>query len=226
VSLGSGESVSPVRNPHDDSAGHPSVRVIPRPRDDGTRDGRMTGDRDSSFPISVRPARVEDVRGVADHLRERRRVVLELERLEGHALRRRALDVATGIAYGLETSMVRVNGRLDAFLLDPAPRTPVRHMPVGPERDGADHDEVPASEVRRSVPCVLCDVRPADHAYVPPLDMVIRRDGSRVHSPAAPVCSHCRDTIRHWRFALGWCPKCERWGRRGVRSACGIPYGV
>jgi predicted amidophosphoribosyltransferase len=55
--------------------------------------------------------------------------------------------------------------------------------------------------------------------------MVVKRDGSRIWSPPALVCSHCRETIRHWKFALAWCSECERWGRRNVVSRCGHLYG-
>ena len=55
--------------------------------------------------------------------------------------------------------------------------------------------------------------------------MVINHDGSRIWSPPAMVCSHCRTTIRHWQFALAWCSECERWGRRNVVSPCGQLYG-
>jgi hypothetical protein len=73
--------------------------------------------------------------------------------------------------------------------------------------------------------CVLCDLRTADREFEPRLEMVVKRDGSRIWSPPAMVCSHCRATIRHWQFALAWCSECERWGRRNVVSPCGHLYG-
>ena len=79
--------------------------------------------------------------------------------------------------------------------------------------------------VTRDSTCVLCDLRTADREFEPRLEMVIKHDGSRIWSPPAMVCSHCRTTIRHWQFALAWCSECERWGRRNVVSPCGQLYG-
>jgi hypothetical protein len=180
------------------------------------------------FPAVVRPARTQDVREVVPRLREQRAVVLELDRLEDDAQRRRAMDFAAGVAYGLKAGMTGVANRKYAFLLEPNDGQPRRPHEYRSERAVEPSEEAVAPEESDHTHpvCVLCDLRPADGAFESPLDMVIRRDGSRMFSPPAMVCAHCRATIHHWRFALGWCPECERWGRRNVMSPCGIPYGA
>jgi hypothetical protein len=78
----------------------------------------------------------------------------------------------------------------------------------------------------REIPvCVLCELRPATLELDPPLDSVLRRDGSRQWAPRVGICDRCRSTVRNWRFAVAWCSQCERWGRRGVRSPCKLAYG-
>jgi hypothetical protein len=211
------------------------VRVIPKELvpEALAASGRGTAEPPPGrFPAVVRPARAQDVREVVPRLREQRPVVLELDRLEDDIQRRRAMDFAAGVAYGLRAGMSGVANKKYAFLIEPGDGRPRRPQQERRERaveqPGDDEPEAapPRHSMRDKRPvCVLCDLRRADDAFESPLDMVIRRDGSRMLSPPAPVCGHCRGTIRHWRFVLGWCPECERWGRRNVMSPCGIPYG-
>ena len=130
----------------------------------------------------------------------------------------------SGAAYALEIVVTRSGTRNDAIVLDPtaADRDDGDSVASVVERTSA----VCAPEATASPgTCVLCDLRTADRECRPPLEMVIKRDGRRIWSPPALVCSHCRETIRHWKFALAWCSECERWGRRNVVSRCGHLYG-
>jgi FtsZ-interacting cell division protein YlmF len=218
----------------DDLAGHSAVRVIPK---ELVADAIAASERSMEespsqrFPAVVRPTRALDVRDVVPRLRAHRPVVLELDRIEDEAQRRRAMDFVAGLAYGLEAGMSGVAHKKHAFLLEPHDGRPRRHHDYRPSNalDALDEAEEASDSPPPADPsalCVLCDLRQADEAFESPLDMVIRRDGSRIHSPPALVCAHCRGTITHWRFVLGWCPECERWGRRSVMSPCGIPYGA
>ena len=220
----------------DDVAGHSAVRVIPK---ELVADALAASERvmeespppSQRFPAVVRPTRARDVRDVVPRLRAHRPVVLELDRIEGAAQRRRAMDFAAGVAYGLEAGMSGVANKKHAFLLEPNDGNPRRPHDYRPNRAAESIEELverfePEPSDDTHLLCVLCDLRRADEAFESPLDMVIQRDGSRIHSPPALVCAHCRGTISHWRFVLGWCPECERWGRRNVMSPCGIPYGA
>ena len=235
--------------PVDDIAGHSAVRVIPRElvADAIAASERSMEDSPAQrFPAVIRPTQPRDVRDVMPRLQAHRPVVLELDRIEDDAQRRRAMDFAAGLAYGLGIGMSSVAHKRHAFLLEPndgIPRPQHSYQASNPvdaleiqaeyaareERGDADEaHELPGqtrTDANVRAVCVLCDLRQADEAFESPLDMVIRRDGSRIHSPPALVCAHCRGTISHWRFVLGWCPECERWGRRSVMSPCGIPYG-
>jgi hypothetical protein len=187
--------------------------------------GRTRAEGDEPERAVVRPESFDAVTELVRVLKARRPVVLELDRLDD-TQRRRAFDFVTGVAYGLDTSMSGVMETKHTFILEPgdaARRRPAhpaasRSSPDGTARNGPTPAPTPQL-------CVLCDLRPADSMFRSPLDMVIRRDGSRMWSPPAAVCSHCRATTRHWRFTLAWCAECERWGRRSVASPCGIVYG-
>ena len=124
-----------------------------------------------------------------------------------------------------------------AYLCEPGTATfprvadePTREAPPADaaQRTGASRDGGPVggNDAPARAVCALCDLRRATTSFSPPLEMVILRDGSRIWAPPAYVCDHCRSTIRHWRFAVAWCPACERWGRRGITSGCGAPYGA
>ena len=232
----------------DDLAGHSAVRVIPR---ELVADAIAASERSMEespaqrFPAVIRPTEPRDVRDVMPRLRAHRPVVLELDRIQDDAQRRRAMDFAAGLAYGLGIGMSSVAHKKHAFLLEPndgilrpqhsyQPSNAVdalEQLAEPTERDqrrSGENDAVarpPRPDDDVHAVRALCDLRQADEAFESPLDMVIRRDGSRIHSPPALVCAYCRGTISHWRFVLGWCPECERWGRRSVMSPCGIPYG-
>jgi hypothetical protein len=250
VSQGHRSTRRPRREPFDspnDFVEHSTVRLIPNdPLPDAVGANDTWSDERSmpAFPAVVRPTRAVSVRDVVPRLRARQPVVLELDRIEDDAQRRRAMDFVAGLAYGLDAAMSGVAHKKHAFLLEPTDRSARRHdvdqpnngiaAPDGSEpRETSSRDQEHPPNARTRPPalsssslCVLCDLRRADETFESPLDMVIRRDGTRIHSPPALVCVHCRSTIRHWRFVIGWCPECERWGRRGVMSSCGIPYGA
>ena len=246
-------AVRDAADPTSDVAGHSAVRVIPKDLVPAAlaASGRTTDEAQppQPFPAVVRPACARDVKDVVPRLRAHRPVVLELDRIVDAAQRRRAMDFAAGLAYGLEAGMSGVANKKYAFLLEPNDGQPGGHHQYRPdhapelvEPPDAAGSPKPVKHVKpvkpvkspeiaapaRGAPplCVLCDLRRADDAFESPLDMVIKRDGSRILSPPALVCAHCRGTIRHWRFVLGWCPECERWGRRNVMSPCGIPFGT
>jgi FtsZ-interacting cell division protein YlmF len=209
-------------------AGAAAVRVL--------SPDRVAAARAAATRAVVRPHRWADVAEVVHPLAARRPVVVELDELDDQA-RRRALDVMFGVAYGLEASVSDVDAAAHAYLCEPGTATfprvvdEPRHEAV--RRNGPEHPEparddhaFAARETPARTVCALCDLRAATTSFSPPLEMVILRDGSRIWAPPAHVCDHCRSTIRHWRFAVAWCPACERWGRRGITSACGAPYGA
>jgi Cell division protein SepF len=214
----------------DDAHTRSAVRVIPRdlvPAALAAAGRTPAGPRSAEEPAVLRPRRFEDIADVVDPLRAQRRVVLELDGLDNQKERRRVMDFVAGVACGLETTVASIATKSGAFLLEPrTERGGRRHHGLAPTATSSDPHDVESSDETALVLCVLCDLRPADDTFDSPLDMVIKRDGSRMWSPPASVCARCRDTIQHWRFVLGWCPECERWGRRSVMSACGIPYGT
>jgi hypothetical protein len=189
--------------------------------------GRTPKSTQHEEPSVLRATQFDDLTNAVDLVRAGRAVLLVLEGFADAAERRRALSFVSGAAYALEITVTHAGTRKDTILLDPHPED----NPSGDSDVGA-HDvtqrtrEVKAPEVvTTDDTCVLCDLRTADREFEPPLEMVVKRDGSRIWSPPAMVCSHCRATIRHWRFALAWCSQCERWGRRNVLSPCGHLYG-
>jgi len=179
-------------------------------------------------PIVVRPEQFGELPNVVDHLRAGRPVVLLLEAFVDGAERRKGLAFVSGAAYALDIPVTRSATHKDAILLDPSAiddgRTSNGEAAAHRMARQASGGRAPDVATRAGT-CVLCDLRTADREFQPPLEMVIKRDGSRIWSPPAMVCSHCRETIRHWKFALAWCSECERWGRRNVVSPCGHLYG-
>jgi Cell division protein SepF len=193
-----------------------------------TAAGRTSESTLDEEPIVVRPEQFGELPDVVDHLRAGRAVVLLLEGLVDGAERRKGLAFVSGAAYALSIPVTRSGTHKDAILFDPS----ATDVDRAGNDDAAAHltarqaSGVTAPNVAtRAGTCVLCDLRTADREFQPPLEMVIKRDGSRIWSPPAMVCSHCRETIRHWKFALAWCSECERWGRRNVVSPCGHLYG-
>lgn len=67
--------------------------------------------------VMIRPTGFEEAQGVADHLKARRPVVLNLEEVE-REVARRLLDFTSGVTYALGGSMQKVNK--DVFLCVPS----------------------------------------------------------------------------------------------------------
>jgi hypothetical protein len=175
----------------------------------------------------VRPVHFEQVTEAVDLLRSGRPVRIAMDGFADRSEQRRAWAFVHGAAYALGVELAPVGADDDMLLIEPC-RTDDRQRPD----DGGTRDvsrrgatRTTRNDVARDTTCVLCDLRTADREVEPRLEMVIKRDGSRIWSPPAMVCSHCRTTIRHWQFALAWCSECERWGRRNVVSPCGQLYG-
>jgi hypothetical protein len=179
-------------------------------------------------PVVLRPREFPELLDVVHRLQAGQAILLEMDGFASGAERRQGLAFVSGAAYALDITVAPSESARDAVLLEP---TAMANSRVDPRAASAEFASLPACDV--AVPnvvaasgiCVLCDLRPADREFEPPLEMVVRRDGSRIWSPPAEVCSHCRETIRHWKFALAWCSQCERWGRRSVVSPCGHLYG-
>ena len=210
----------PFTRPADRAQVPSAVRVI------GPKDNRSTPSP-SPRPIVARPEQLDGLPEVVDHLRAGHAVLLQLDGLVDGTVRRRGLAFVSGAACALGITVARSGTHGEAILLDPS-------APSGERLDNAESamPDVARPTGRETVPnvaapadtCVLCDLRTADREFPPPLEMVIKRDGSRIWSPPAMVCLHCRETIRHWKFSLAWCSECERWGRRNVVSPCGQLY--
>jgi hypothetical protein len=189
-------------------------------------DDRTSAPEVDHEPSVVRPEHFDQLTDVVDRLRAGRPVLLGLDRVTDAAERRRALTFMTGAAYALSFTVAPVAQRNDTFLLDPCAASDRngRTEPGAGDPTRRARTATAPRGVAGEATCVLCDLRTADRQFEPRLEMVIKRDGSRIWSPPALVCSHCRSTIRHWQFALAWCPQCERWGRRNVVSPCGQLY--
>jgi hypothetical protein len=175
----------------------------------------------------LRPVRFDQLTEVVDLLRAGRAVRVAMDGLADRAEQQRAWAFVQGASCALGISPAPARTPDDTVFLDPCASE--AHPGHG---DGGTRDAARAPRARpgrndgaRDTTCVLCDLRTADREFEPRLEMVIKRDGSRIWSPPAMVCSHCRTTIRHWQFALAWCSECERWGRRNVVSPCGQLYG-
>jgi hypothetical protein len=213
-----------------DHAPAPSaVRVIPAAKVPGAlaaADRTATVEHDAG-PSVLRPEQFDDLTDVVDHLRAGNAVLLMLDSFADAAERRRASAFVSGAAYALDITVRQSSAGKSTILLDPC-ASENRNEPPDDVAHDVKHRTRAATTTRsmaRDERCVLCDLRTADREFEPPLEMVIKRNGSRIWSPPALVCSHCRATIRHWRFALAWCSECERWGRRNVVSPCGQLYG-
>ena len=115
------EDFTPVNN----------VREVPRDRDRGDRD---RGDRERSSVsrrsdnvvsihtttqlqvVLVKPERFEDASSIADHLREKRTVVLNLEQTDKN-IARRLIDFLSGVAYANEGTIKKV--ALSTYIITP-----------------------------------------------------------------------------------------------------------
>jgi hypothetical protein len=157
-------------------------------------------------------------------VRAARPVILHVDRLDERD-RLRAIDVATGIALALDATVA---------MLDETPGVSIvpRHLQgalstenlEAPRRSDSTRDAAD-DDTSATALCVFCELRDAVVDRDPPLDVVVMRDGSRARPPRIGLCGRCHDSVRNWRFAIAWCSACERWGRRGVKSSCGVPYG-
>jgi hypothetical protein len=175
----------------------------------------------------LRPVQFDQLTEVVDLLRAGRAVRLTMDGLPDRAEQRRAWAFVQGASCALGISPAPAGTLDDTVFLDPCD-SEGRAGHADADARGAKpaaRERSPRDDVARDATCVLCDLRTADREFEPRLEMVIKRDGSRIWSPPAMVCSHCRTTIRHWQFALAWCSECERWGRRNVVSPCGQLYG-
>jgi hypothetical protein len=175
----------------------------------------------------VRPVHFDQLTEVVDQLRSGHAVRLALDGFADRGEQQRAWTFVHGAAYALGIGMSPVGTFDDSIFLDPCAADDRARRADRETADGARpaRKRTMRNDVARDTTCVLCDLRTADREFEPRLEMVIKRDGSRIWSPPAMVCSHCRTTIRHWQFALAWCSECERWGRRNVVSPCGQLYG-
>jgi hypothetical protein len=180
---------------------------------------------DAQPPTTVRPTSIAEVADVIRPLRANRAVMLDLDHFDTSVERERVMDFVSGVACGLDVAIAKVDPSCRQILLRPRSES----NPPAPESSEISPDdrvEEHRPQSGHAPACVLCDLRPAAFAFDSPLEMVLRRDGSRMWSPPVTMCDRCHDTVRHWRFAVAWCPQCERWGRRGVISPCGVPYGA
>jgi hypothetical protein len=206
-----------------------AVRVLPPDGVPGARTSSAGTSRSSAHhePVVLRPQDFQQLLDAVHRLRAGQAILLEMDGFASSAERRQGFAFVSGAAYALDITVAPSESR-DVFLLDP---TAMADAGIDNSDAGADVASRPPREmtvpnvVSTAGTCVLCDLRPADREFEPPLEMVVRRDGSRIWSPPAEVCSFCRETIRHWKFALAWCSECERWGRRSVVSPCGHLYG-
>ena len=216
-------------------AGQAAIRVLPRELvAEALNASRVGGDLDARLPRVVRPERLEHVSDAAPLLRMGETVVLKLDLLD-EPQRRRALDVATGIACALNAQTSMLEAEADGIRITPSGRA--RELPDSPTPDprtsAPPTSAVPEPPPERAIEpqprmtaCALCDQRAAAAEFDSPLEMILRRDGSRDWAPRVGVCNRCQRSVRHWRFAVAWCRQCERWGRRGVISPCGLVYGA
>jgi len=175
----------------------------------------------------LRPVRFDQLSEVVDLLRAGRAVRLTMDGLPDRAEQQRAWAFVQGASCALGISPAPGGTADDTVFLDPCDSEDRTERADGDARDTTRpaRKGTRRHDAARDATCVLCDLRTADREFEPRLEMVIKRDGSRIWSPPAMVCSHCRTTIRHWQFALAWCSECERWGRRNVVSPCGQLYG-
>jgi hypothetical protein len=177
-------------------------------------------------PKLLRPERLDDLADVVRFVRAGDPVVLQLDRLDDHD-RLRALDVATGMVAALDATMVHLDSTPGVSIAPQgcvAPQSPpVENVDVL-EHEGAS-DSVADGRNEVEV-CVLCELRPVNIHFDPPLELVLTRNGARGWAPRVGICDRCQRTVRNWRFTVTWCSQCERWGRRGVNSPCGRAYGT
>jgi hypothetical protein len=212
----------------DPEPGQLGVRVLPSrvAREAITAAGsRPRGERP---PKVFRPERLTGLVDLVPLVQSGRPVILHVDRLDAQD-RVRAVDVASGIAMALDATVTKLNEAPGVSILpkdfEGSCSTTELEAEAEAPRDTTNratgHDQK-----RTTALCVFCDLRDATADRDPPLDVVVMRDGSRARPPRIGLCSRCQESVRNWRFAIAWCSTCERWGRRGVKSSCGLPYGT
>jgi hypothetical protein len=174
-------------------------------------------------PKLLRPERLDHVADVVRLVRAGELVVLQVDRLaEPDQLR--ALDMASGAAAALDATISELDGT-PGVSIAPSGHT-ARRPPAPPSVEPSAPPAPDTRDETADIPlCAFCELRPATIQLDPPLELVLRRDGSRTWAPPVGCCERCRRTVRNWRFAIAWCSQCERWGRRGVNSPCTRAYG-
>jgi hypothetical protein len=209
----------------DPQSAQPGVRVLPAgmAREAVTAAGsRPRGERP---PKVLRPERLTSLVDLVPLVRTGRPVILCVDRLEDRD-RLRAIDVATGIALAFDATVAKLNETPGVSIVSTQLQGSfsIADLEAPAGRDAA-RDVTEVGEKSATDLCVFCEVRDATVDRDPPLDVVVLRDGSRARPPRIGLCARCHGSVRNWRFAIAWCSTCERWGRRGVISSCGLPYG-
>jgi hypothetical protein len=192
-------------------------------------------------PKLFRPERLTSLGDMVPLLRNAQPVILHVDRLDARD-RLRALDVATGIATALDATVSTLETTPGVSIVPRCLQTPVPGADAEADADKADADidiDIDVKAVKREAPqstrtdakrvgalCVFCELRNATVEREPPIDVVVMRDGSRARPPSIGLCRRCSGAVRNWRFTIAWCSTCEQWGRRGVRSSCGLAYGT
>ncbi len=111
------EDFTPVNN----------VREMPRGSDRSDRGDRMDSDRRSNKVVNIHtttqlqvvlvsPTRFENASEIADHLRDKRTVVLNLEQTDKN-IARRLIDFLSGVAYANEGTIKKV--ALSTYIITP-----------------------------------------------------------------------------------------------------------
>jgi hypothetical protein len=183
-------------------------------------------------PKLFRPERLTSLGDMVPLLRNAQPVILHVDRLDARD-RLRALDVATGIATALDATVSTLETTPGVSIVPRCLQTPV------PGADTETDTDTDTKSAKRAAPgtkrtgakrvgglCVFCELRNATVEREPPIDVVVMRDGSRARPPSIGLCRRCSGAVRNWRFTIAWCSTCEQWGRRGVRSSCGLAYGT
>jgi hypothetical protein len=177
-------------------------------------------------PKVFRPERLTGLEDLVPLVRSGRPVILHVDRLDAQD-RLRAVDVASGIAMALDATVAKLNEAPGVSILPKDFEGSCSTEELEAEAEPDTVNRAPDDDEKRAKTlCVFCDLRDATLALDPSLPVVVMRDGARARPPRISLCSRCQESVRNWRFAIAWCSTCERWGRRGVKSSCGLPYGA
>ena len=98
-------------------SGYSSYKNAPNPEDD-RRSNKVVNIRAATQlqVVLVKPERFEDASSIADHLREKRTVVLNLESTNGE-IARRLLDFLAGVSYAQEGKIKKV--AISTYIITP-----------------------------------------------------------------------------------------------------------